>query len=191
MNYAIKIEEEIVVYNLLPKNWKGANGYRKSATPEQLGSDGFFEYKEIPLKKYEEKGINIEIWIPVLDKDDLEVVDPDTGFVIMEFDHYSHEVIDITPPAQQLYDELMEESIEVFNDFEDRIFKVDRLNILKGNGSRIAVRNKVTEMEVVKTRIKDALQLALDTDDLITLKNFSFDTEESIIFKQQIKDLKE
>jgi hypothetical protein len=56
MIYAIEIEGIIEIHTRLPKIWNGANGYRGSATPDQIYTDGFREFVEPTLLQYEKTG---------------------------------------------------------------------------------------------------------------------------------------
>ena len=101
MIYAIDIQGTITRYNQLPKGWGEAPnynstpGYRASATPERIYTDGFRELKIPALTVYQRLGDIL--YIPIVY--DIDLV------TILEIDYYIYDIIDFTQQEIDDYDE--------------------------------------------------------------------------------------
>ena len=91
--------------------------------------------------------------------------------------------------AKQLYDALVEEGKQVFEDFRNELAKAASPYTILGNTPN-ELKGLTQAMLDAKKRINDALDYLLAQNDVETLKKFSFDTEESRQLKEAIESFK-
>ena len=118
---------------------------------------------------------------------EVEVNDNVTCGMELVDDTYIIPVIELT--SQELYDQLITEGEQVFDDFRKMLSEASSPYVILGTIP--------TELQVLtqtmldaKTRITDGLSYYLSVDDVTNLKAFTFQTAEAEQLRQAIKDFK-
>lgn len=170
----IRIENEEIKYVNLPKGYNGVEniefGYQNRT--DLHVKDGFLKVIK-PEKKENERYLPLSI----------EDCDLENGTA-----KYRVEIIP-EPTAQELYDTLMVEGKQVFEDFRNELAKAASPYTILDNIPN-ELKGLTQAMLDAKKRINDALDYLLAQNDVETLKKFSFDTEEARQLKEAIESFK-
>jgi len=103
MIYANNIEGTITRFNKLPKIWNRANGYRGSATADQIYADGFRELIIPTITIYQKLGDIV--YVPIVYEAIPETDPVEYSEVILEIDYYTYQIVDFTQQEIDDYDE--------------------------------------------------------------------------------------
>jgi hypothetical protein len=114
----------------------------------------------------------------------------DNGIIDLERGTFTYNVIDIPQQtAQQLYDALIEQGKQVFQQFTNDLAEATLPRLIAGSVPS-GLQQLSAVLQVTKTRINNALDTYLATNDIENLKAFSFETEEAEQLKQAIENFK-
>jgi len=94
------------------------------------------------------------------------------------------------PTTQELYDAKLVEFEQVTDDYKMKLMLANYEDVILGTTTE-DFKDLVRGLKIVKQRIKDELKAHFDNDDKQKLKDFTFQTDESVYLESEIKKFKE